>query len=254
MTRALMQIPAALAAVLALSVANVSAQETAADPGESAAEATDAGAPEEPTGAAAPVEPAAAAPAPAESPETVATIPVEDEPDAASGAALYPYTFAAARIIRAELDDDVLDGFGLDGSYLLLPSIYGVGAIFMGETDQDPRATEVTRFELGAGYRQALVRGMELNLGLRLLQQESKPDAATARTDLGYRFDAGVRATLLPRVEAGAALWYVDAAGTSHGFLAGSALYELSPRLGLGAEAVVGTNSTSYSALARWVF
>ena len=129
---------------------------------------------------------------------------------------------------------------------------FGIPHVF-GETDEDTGAIEISHYEIGAGYRHALGASMDLNVGLRLLQ-ESESDSTAKRNELGYRFDAGVRATLLPKLEAGAALWYVDAANSSHGYLAGSALYEVLPRLGVGAEAVLGSDTTSYSLVGRWAF
>lgn len=200
-----------------------------------------------------PLEPSMADSTAAE-PAPLETIPVDGaETPPASDSPEYPYTFAAARLSHTEADDRATEGIGISGSYLLLPNVYGVASAFFGETDEDTDAIEISRYEIGAGYRHALGASMDLNVGLRMLQ-ESESDSAAKRNELGYRFDAGVRATLLPKLEAGAALWYVDAANSSHGYLAGSALYEVLPRLGVGAEAVLGSDTTSYSLVGRWAF
>lgn len=194
----------------------------------------------------------ASAPAAAEAPETVATIPVDSGEPEAAPRPRYPYTFAAVRVVHVETDDIAMDGLGIEGSYLLSDNAYGVVAITSGERD-DSASTEVSAFEIGAGYRQDLPWDLDLNVGIRVLQQKLKA-AADRETEQGYRVDAGVRATLLPRLEGNAALRYEEIGHGGHAFLAGSALYELLPRLSLGAEAIVGNSSTTYSVVGRWAF
>lgn len=181
------------------------------------------------------------------------TIPVQEEPAAVDGGApAYPYTYAALRLTRIEYDESETDGFGFEGSYLLMPNIFAI-AVYSGESSDDTASTESSQFEFGAGYRGTLTPSMDFNASIRLLTTDTE-SAADSSLDLGYRFDAGVRGRLASRLEASAALSYVEGQQHHHGFLVGSALYELLPRLGLGAEVIAGESSTSYGLLGRWAF
>ncbi len=203
-----------------------------------------------------PEESAAETAPPGEAAETESlpqTIPVQDEPAAVDGAApAYPYTYAALRLTRIESDESETDGFGFEGSYLLMPNVFAIAAYSDGSSD-DAASTESSQYEFGAGYRGELTRSMDFNASIRLLTTDST-SAVDSSLDLGYRFDAGVRGRLASQLEASAALSYVEGQQHHHGFFVGSALYELLPQLSLGAEVVAGKNSTSYGLLGRWAF
>lgn len=219
--------------------AEPSATEPATEPGPEAAAPGDAAA--APTGT-----------AQAEPQETVETIPVESA-EADAPAASYPYTFAAARMAHVEFDDAGMDAFGVEGSYLLGEQTFGIVAYTGGELDE-AQGTESSLYEVGVGYRQALNPTMDFNAGIRLLKSQLRSNA-DREEDLGYRFDAGVRTHVLaPQLEVAGGLRYQELGGSSHAFLAGSALYALLPRLSLGAELQFGNSSTTYAAVGRWAF
>jgi hypothetical protein len=211
-------------------------------------------APEE---AAAPAEtPAAdAAPAEATDTETVSeTIPVQDAPDAAVDSAVpaYPYNYAALRFMRIDYDESEADGFGLEGSYLLMPNVFAIAA-YAGASSDDAASTESSQFQVGAGIRAPATQSLDFNATIRMVTTDSE-SATDTGLDLGYRFDAGVRGRLASRLEGNAALSYVEGQQHHHGFFVGSALYELMPQLSLGAEVIAGNSSTSYGVLGRWAF
>jgi hypothetical protein len=188
-------------------------------------------------------------------PETqpLETIPVDStEAAPADVGPRYPYTFAALRLRHTELDDSASDGIGLEGSYLVLPNIYAVGAITRSEAD-DANSTESTLFELGGGYRQEIMAGMDLNAGLRVLHDDIKSEPQS-QVKMGLRADVGVRKQLLPQLEGALAVSYVERSRLARGFLSGSALYAFTPSLSVGAEIVASSNSMAYGLLGRWAF
>lgn len=182
----------------------------------------------------------------------LATIPVEPAEPAADTAPSYPYTFAAARFRHTELDESASDGIGLEGSYLLLPNIYGLAAITVLESD-DAIGTKSTLYELGAGYRQAIFYGMDLNASLRVQQDDinSEPES---EVKMGMRADLGVRKQLMPQLEGALAVVYLERTRLARGLLHGSALYEFMPRFSVGAEVTASSSSTAYGLLGRWTF
>ena len=222
---------------------------------------------EEPTPADETMQPETTAPADAATAETgtaepaadtsatdpaLATIPVEPAATVDETAPSYPYTFAAARLRHTELDESASDGLGLEGSYLLLPNVYGVAAITLLESD-DVTGTKSTLYEIGAGYRQAIVYGMDLNASLRVQQDDinSEPES---EVKMGLRGDVGVRKQLMPQLEGALAVVYLERSRNARGLLHGSALYEFMPRFSVGAEVTASSNSTAYGLLGRWSF
>jgi hypothetical protein len=209
-----------------------------------------------PAAEAAPADPVTTSPAtdaPAAEAEQLETIPV-DQAEAAptDGAARYPYTFAAARLRHTELDQGGTDGIGIAGSYLLLPNVYAVAAITKFEAD-DANSTTSTLFELGGGYRQEIMAGMDLNATVRVLQDDIKSEPQS-EVVMGLQADVGVRKQLLPQLEGNLALAYVERSRLARGFLSGSALYAFTPSLSVGAEIIASSNSTAYGVLGRWAF
>lgn len=195
---------------------------------------------------AAPAEAAEAQPVPE-------TIPLQEPPVVVEAAVpAYPYTYAALRFTQIEYDESEADGFALEGSYLLMPNIFVVAA-YSDTSSDDAAETESGRYEIGAGFRGALLPTMDFNATLRMVTTDNQ-SASDSALDLGYRFDAGVRARLASRLEGSAALSYVEGQQHHHGFFVGSALYELMPQLGLGAEVIAGNSSTSYGVMGRWAF
>jgi hypothetical protein len=181
------------------------------------------------------------------------TIPVDPEAAAApSDSANVPYNWAAARFLRVEYDESSADGLGIEGSYLLLPNIYGVGALFLGEGD----ASETTQVELGAGFRTALTPAIDANAAFRFVKLETDAaDGSQVADDIGYKFDAGVRTLLMERLEGAAGLTFASISGEAgHTFLTGSALYRVLPQMSVGIEALYGNSSYSYGLLGRWAF
>ena len=199
------------------------------------------------------VEPAPPAEQAAPSTEPLETIPVDSaEAPLADGASRYPYTFAAARLRHTELNDSATDGIGIEGSYLLLPNVYAIGAITKFEAD-DAISTESTLYELGGGYRQEIMAGMDLNATLRVLQEDINSEPQS-EMKMGMQADVGVRKQLLPQLEGGLAVSYVERSRLARGFLAGTALYEFTPALSVGAEVIASSSSTAYGLLGRWAF
>ena len=182
------------------------------------------------------------------------TIPVDQAPEGGgvSGAPTVPYTYASGRLHHTEDDRSAVEGMGVEGSYLLLPNVFAVGALFVGESD-DASSVESTQVELGAGYRIELMPALELNAALRLLKLDVKSSTRTTE-ELGYQFDADVRRMLWGRIEGSGGVSFVEVDDSSHAYLTGSALYAVLPQLGVGAEATVGSNSYSYGLLGRWAF
>ena len=218
------------------------AEATPADPAptEPAAEATTA------------TDPAATDPSAAPTDPALATIPVEPAEPAAETAPSYPYTFAAARLRHTEFDDIASDGLGIEGSYLLLPNIFGIAAITVLESD-DETGTKSTLYEIGAGYRQPFFYGTDLNASLRVQQDDinSEPES---EVKMGLRADFGVRKQLMPQLEGALAVVYLERSRNARGLLHGSALYEFMPRFSVGAEVTASSNSTAYGLLGRWSF
>jgi len=189
----------------------------------------------------------------AEAQPVTETIPVQEEPAVVEAALpTHPYTYAALRFTQIEYDESEADGFGLEGSYLLMPSIFVVAA-YSDTSSDDAAETESGQYEIGAGFRGALSPAMDFNAAFRVLTTDNQ-SASQSALDLGYRFDAGVRGRLASRLEGNAALSYVEGQQHHHGFFVGSALYELMPQLSLGAEVIAGNSSTSYGVLGRWAF
>lgn len=202
--------------------------------------------------AAGPADAAVADPAAAQAEAPVDTVPVDRAEPALPADPQLAYTFAATRFRHTEFDDSADDGFGIEGSYLLGPNVYAVGAVFAAESD-DARGTESTQFELGGGYRAPLNATMDLNAAIRLTQRDidSEPQS---QVKMGFQVDAGVRASLSPRMEGTLGARYAETSRNARAFLTGATLFELSRNFSLGAEAVVGSNSTSYGLLGRWAF
>lgn len=182
------------------------------------------------------------------------TIPVEEAPAAAVDSAVpaYPYNYAALRFMRIEYDESEVDGFGVEGSHLLMPNVFAIAG-YAGTRSDDAASTEASQFQVGAGFRAAATQSLDFNATFRLVATENE-SATDSGLDLGYRFDAGVRGRLASRLEGSAALSYVEGQQHHHGFFVGSALYELMPQLSLGAEVIAGNSSTSYGVLGRWAF
>jgi len=182
------------------------------------------------------------------------TIPVQEAPDTAVDSAVpaYPYNYAAFRLMRTEYDESEADGFGFEGSYLLLPNVFAIAA-YAGASSDDAASTESSQFQVGAGFRAPAAPAVDFNATIRLVTTDSE-SATDAGLDLGYRFDAGLRGRLASRLEGTVALSYVEGQQHHHGFFVGSALYELRPQLSLGAEVIAGNSSTSYGVLGRWAF
>lgn len=208
---------------------------------------------EEPAPADETMQPETSAPADASATDpALATIPVEPAEPAAAVTPSYPYTFAAARLRHTELDESASDGYGLEGSYLLLPNVYGLAAITVLEAD-DVNGTKSTLYELGAGYRQAIFYGMDLNASLRV-QQDDINSEPQSEVKMGVRADVGVRKQLMPQLEGALAAVYVERSRFARGLLHGSALYEIMPRVSVGAEITASSSSTAYGLLGRWSF
>lgn len=192
--------------------------------------------------------------APAAPQQPLETIPVDSTaaaPDAVQRE--YPYTWGAARLRHTEYDENATDAFGVEGSYLLLPNVYAVGALFLGESD-DEDSTESTQFEIGAGYRGHLTPAVDLNATFRFVSLRVDTHAGPISDEVGYQFDVGARTKLLDRLEGSAGLQYLQIFEAGHTFLVGSALYEVLPQLSVGADAVLGNSSMSYGLLGRWAF
>jgi hypothetical protein len=248
MTNETIQPRAAIAALLLCAgfAQHVQAQEQPA----TAPEATEPPAPAE---YAAPAEASpgevSAAPAPAAAP--LDTIPVREDP--ATGALKYPYDYAAVRVRHADYDDYAVDGFGIEGSYLVAPNWFAIGRYAMGQTDATV-ASDTSEAELGLGYRQAIWYGMDANGSVRLVK--SNLDNGTATNDeLGYRAEAGVRYEAMDRLEVAGGLIFADVDYRSdHAYATASAYYRVMKQLGVGAEAIVGSSSLTYGLVGRWSF
>lgn len=184
--------------------------------------------------------------------EPLATIPVAEEAADVATGSRHPYTWAAARLAHFEYNEQGADGFGVEGSYLLLPDVYAIGSYILAETD-DANSVRVGQFELGAGYRLSLTPAFDFNGAIRLVKTDRRSDEAVS-DGLGYRFELGVRGTVLPQLEGAAAVSYVEGNRTSHAYLIASALYAVLPRLSIGAESTVAENSMAYAVLGRWAF
>ena len=253
----LLPVRAARSAVVAAFLLGLAAPQTAAAQEE--APQPEATAPDEATPPAEPAAtdpaaaPAADAAAPAAAAEPLETIPVETaEAAPADESPRYPYNSATARLRHTEFDASATDGIGIEGSYLLLPNVYAIGALTLAQAD-DAGSTKSTLYEIGAGYRQEFMAGMDLNVALRVIQDDINSEPQS-EVEMGLRADVGVRKQVLPQLEGGMAVSYVERSRSARGVLSATALYELSPGMSVGAEVVGSSNSVAYGLLGRWAF
>ena len=205
---------------------------------------------------AAPADGAAPAAATAEAPAEPApeTIPVDQQAEAppAAESSKRPYTFAATRLRHTEFDETAEDGFGVDVSYQLLPNVFAVGGIFTSESD-DASGTESTQYEIGGGWFKPLSDTLDLNLVIRLVQRDVNSEPQS-QVKMGIDADVGVRTDLTPRLEGSLAARYSESSRLTRAYLTGAALFAVTPRLSVGAEATASTNSTAYGLVGRWAF
>jgi hypothetical protein len=193
-----------------------------------------------------------AAPAEASAEAPLETVPVDGAEAEVAAESHRPYTFAATRFRHTEFDESADDGFGIEGSWLLQPNMYAVGAIFASESD-DARSTETTQFELGGGYLLPLSNVMDFNAAIRVVQRDINSEPQS-QVKMGFQVDGGVRYDLSPRIEGSAAVRYAETSRNARVFLTGAALYQLAAKLSVGAEAIIGSNSASYGLVGRWAF
>lgn len=201
----------------------------------------------------------------------VDTVPVKDsaKADAINMPSVLSYTFANLGYSRTEFDsnggDLTADGFGLSGSYLLpanlvpmLPSLYVTAGYSMIETEKFSGGTvEITDYRLGVGYRLALSNVLDLNAEVDFLRQEGEGKGSFSGIegdDDGFRVGALGRYAVMPQVEVGGGVRYIDIGEDSETQFELNGLYHFAQ----GFSAFVGlTNSseaTSYGAGARYNF
>jgi hypothetical protein len=200
---------------------------------------------------------------------TVNTIPVNDAAaaDRLSGAAQLPYTFAALRYMQNEYQvnnpDSTVDGdgFGIEGSYLFLPSFYAVGSYSMIETDNIQgfnEGIELDELTLGAGYRMDLTATADFNGSLRVVRQEASFAGNTSDDEIGYLLGAGARGVFfIPQFEARAEVTYLDIAEDGDLFLNLGGLYRFDRwvrGLAAGADITLNNDTTSLALTGRWAF
>lgn len=192
---------------------------------------------------------------------TVGTIPVQEEPaPAEAGGAGLPYSFVAGRFLHTEYDDSDTgqNGLGIEGSFLLTPNVYLVGALVGSQTDEitffsGQDRLQTRQLELGAGYRQPLSSSADAIASARVVQQEIELGSARD-DDTGYQVAAGLRARVAPRAEVRGEISHLDVFDLAETTLNVSGLYDFTGRFSGGLDAILGDDSKSYGLTVRYGF
>lgn len=161
------------------------------------------------------------------------TVPVKgaDQGDALSAPSLLSYTFADLGYGLTEFDTEIgdieADGFGVSGSVLLpgnvasalmvpqlAASLYVTAGYASSETERINNTTiELTDYRVGLGYRLPLSSALDVNAELDFVRQEQErsfADPSFEDADSGFRVGALGRYAVIPQVEVGGGVRYVD--------------------------------------------
>jgi CSLREA domain-containing protein len=177
-----------------------------------------------------------------------------------AGARELSYNYAELRYVTVSVDDPSVDaaGFSLSGSWRVAPRHFLGAGCSTAKTDDftvhgATGSTESTSLNLFAGYRQALRKGLDLNLVASVIRADVDASGgfAGSASDTGWGFETGLRGLYSDAGEWGAAVTYVSIFDDSATSLVAQWLYHFDPRFTLAAGAGIGDNSTQFNLGAR---
>lgn len=171
------------------------------------------------------------------------TVPVgEESKEALASDTRFAYTFAELNYTHTEYNDADLGevGFGVSGSFLVIPNVFVVGGFQMAETDEVLGvALETTGYSLGAGYRYGLTSALDLVGTVRAVQMEVEA-GGDSDDDTGYLVTAGARFLPLDMVEVAGTLAYQDIFEDGDFTVNLSGLYHIIPLVSAGVNLTTG--------------
>lgn len=162
------------------------------------------------------------------------------------------YSYVEAGYAKASFDDtDVdADGFGVEGSFLLAPSVFAVAGYTQAESDEftvgaTTGSIEVNGGSIGLGFRNAISADADFVATANFLFADVTGDGGFAGVldddDTGYLIDIGVRGLVAPQFElaGGVSYGYIfDDGETSFGI---DALFHVTPQFSL----IIGGETSS---------
>jgi long-subunit fatty acid transport protein len=174
------------------------------------------------------------------------------------------YNYAQLAYERVDLDDiDVdFDGFSISGSWLLNEDLYIFGGYGEGETSTYNIGVFSGKVGLeaitaGLGWRYGLSDQTDLNLSAAFERSKVRGkgdfDVIGSESDNGYSLSVGLRHLLIPRLEVGADVTYIDVIDDDTVFTAG-VLGHLTPNFSIGGSYSVGSDAKSWSVGVRFNF
>lgn len=171
------------------------------------------------------------------------TVPVgEDSKEALSTDTRFAYTYAQLNYTHTDYSDADIgeDGFGVSGSFLVIPNVFVVGGFGQAETDEVAGITlESTGFNLGAGYRYGLTPALDLVGTVSAVQMEVEALGETD-DDTGFLVTAGARYLPLDMVEVAGTLAYQDIFEDGDFTVNLSGLYHIIPLVSAGVNLTTG--------------
>lgn len=174
------------------------------------------------------------------------------------------YNYAQVAYERVDIDDvDVdFDGFSVSGSWLLNEDFYVFGGYGEGETSSFSIGSASGRVGLesitaGLGWRHGLNPRTDLNLGVAFERSKIRGkgafDAFGSESDNGYSLSVGLRHLLIPQLEIGAGVTYIDVIDDDTVFSAG-VLGHLTPNFSVGGSYSVGSDAKGWNVGVRFNF